>query len=504
MALSLDGQSEPRTHLRGRRLALARAAWVLVTLLTVVMFVISLPARYNQLANHSGDVRVGVILHASDPVQLGISPGVYAGYNVILEVLLALIFSAVAMAIFARKSNDWMALLTSLALLTFGTASIPTTIALVDAQPVWSIPQMAVNYLAWTSVGAFYFTFPDGRFVPRSAIWAFVGFAIVSVFWSFFRESPYYPERWPDIVQVSILPLLWLPPVISQIYKYRTVLGVAQRQQAKWVVFGIAVAVCGGLAVTFPGLIDPALSRPGPQRAFYELAYVPALYLFLAILPLSIGISILRYRLYDIDLIINKALVYVPLTAILAGAYAASIALFQKLFEAITGEKSDAAIVITTLMLTAIFTPIKNTLQAIVDRRFKEAPDPTRELKAFDKQVQSVIEVIDREQIARRMLEEAMSAFGATSGAVYLNQGGQLRMAHSSDGWDGNAQLVMPMNSDGEYLGLLQLGARRNGRKYAPEDREVLQQTVGRVAYAISLQGRTSTAEPAQGVRGKA
>jgi hypothetical protein len=501
MAVSLDGQSEPRTHLRGRWLALARAAWVLVILLTVLMFVISLPARYNQLANHSGDVIVGVMLHASDPAQLGMSPDAYASYYLTLEVLFALIFSAVAIAIFARKSDDWMALLTSMALLTFGTASIPTTTALVEAQSVWSIPQMLVKFIGWTSVGLLYFLFPDGRFVPRPMIWAFLLFAALSIPWSFLVQTPYYPERWPTIILVGALLLLWLPPIFSQIYKYRTVLGATQRQQAKWVVFGITVAVCGSLAVTLPGLIDPALSQPSPQRAFYELAYVPALYLCLAFLPISIGVSILRYRLYDIDPIINRALVYVPLTAILAGLYSASITFFQKLFLAVTGQASDAAIVLTTLAVASSFTPIKNWLQAKVDRRFKETRDTTTELKAFDKQVQSVIEVIDKEQITRRLLEEATLAFGATGGAVYLNQGGQLRMAHASDGWDGNAQLVIPMSSDSEYLGLLQLGARRNGREYGLEDREVLQQTVDRVACAIALQGRTLAAEPAPGVR---
>src|SRR5689334_25081161 len=83
LAVSLDGQNEPRTHLRGYQLALARAAWVLVMLLSVAIFVISLPARYAQLANHSGDVRVGIMVHASGPAELGLSPETYATYNLI-------------------------------------------------------------------------------------------------------------------------------------------------------------------------------------------------------------------------------------------------------------------------------------------------------------------------------------------------------------------------------------------------------------------------------------
>jgi hypothetical protein len=90
-------------------------------------------------------------------------------------------------------------------------------------------------------------------------------------------------------------------------------------------------------------------------------------------LPIAAAVAILRHRLYDIDLILNRALVYIPLTGILGGLYAAGVALFQRAFVAITGDKSDGAVVITTLVLAGMFTPIKNWLQSFVDKRFKPA-----------------------------------------------------------------------------------------------------------------------------------
>ena len=174
----------------------------------------------------------------------------------------------------------------------------------------------------------------------------------------------------------------------------------------------------------------------------------------------------LRYRLYDIDVIINRTLVYVPLTAIVAGLYSASIALLQKLFVAATGEKSDAAIVITTLLLTTTFTPIKNLLQSAVDKRFKETRDATKKLKSFDRQVRLVGDVLDTRQITRRRLDETTTAFNAKSGAVYLMQDGALQLVQASEGWEGNVgnvALTVPLESEGEQVGLLQLGARRDG-----------------------------------------
>jgi hypothetical protein len=104
--------------------------------------------------------------------------------------------------------------------------------------------------------------------------------------------------------------------------------------------------------------------------------------LAVTLVPISAGIAILRYRLYDIDVLINRTFVYGSLVAILAGLYAASIQLFKAIFVALTGDESDAAIVITTLILATTFTPIKNRLEEIAKRRFKEPEEAPAETKA--------------------------------------------------------------------------------------------------------------------------
>jgi hypothetical protein len=133
------------------------------------------------------------------------------------------------------------------------------------------------------------------------------------------------------------------------------------RQQLKWVAAAVAI---------FAGSLVASILLP-PIDTFA---------LTLPLLPLAVGIAILRYRLYDIDVLIRRAMVYVPLTAVLGGLYAASVALFQRLFVVVTGDRSDAAIVITTLILAALFTPARKALESAVDRRFKPAgPDEKAE-----------------------------------------------------------------------------------------------------------------------------
>jgi two-component system NarL family sensor kinase len=97
----------------------------------------------------------------------------------------------------------------------------------------------------------------------------------------------------------------------------------------------------------------------------------------LGLVPVAVVVAVLRYRLYEIDTLINRTLVYVPLVGIVAGLYAGLVALLQRIFTAATGNTSDAAAVISALALAAVFTPIRNAIQSTVDRRFKpNKPEP--------------------------------------------------------------------------------------------------------------------------------
>jgi len=139
-----------------------------------------------------------------------------------------------------------------------------------------------------------------------------------------------------------------------------------ERQQIKWFAFAGALLVAAFLVQAASDLV-PSLA--GASEVFAVLA--------VSAIPAAVGIAILRYRLYDIDLIINRTVVYVLLTAVLAGVYTASVALFQRMFVSMTGQGSDIAIVMTLFVLATVFTPVKNTLQARVDRRIKPAVHPS-------------------------------------------------------------------------------------------------------------------------------
>jgi hypothetical protein len=145
--------------------------------------------------------------------------------------------------------------------------------------------------------------------------------------------------------------------------------------------------------------------------------------------PLAIGVAVLRYRLYEIDTIINRAIVYGLLTAILAGGSAAVIGLTQTLFVGLLGPGSTVSIVITTLLVVSAFNPIKTRLQTIVDRRFKPAPDPAASVKAFVAEVRGSLSRPDRDRTFRRLLDLAVPELAAAAEVRWSGPDGVDRLA---------------------------------------------------------------------------
>jgi uncharacterized membrane protein YhdT len=154
-----------------------------------------------------------------------------------------------------------------------------------------------------------------------------------------------------------------------------------ERQQLKWFAYAaVASVIATTLAYLIPGVIDTPLwfERAGVAL---NVATIPAI-------PVAIGIAILRYRLYDIDLLINRTLVYGSLTATLVAIYFGGIVVLQRVFVALTGERSTLAVVASTLAIAALFNPLRRRVQGFVDRRFYRSKyDAAKTLEALSAKV---------------------------------------------------------------------------------------------------------------------
>jgi hypothetical protein len=165
------------------------------------------------------------------------------------------------------------------------------------------------------------------------------------------------------------------------------------------------------------------------------------------------------------------------------------MAISQKLFVGLTGQKSDAAIVLTGFILTVTFTPLKNGLQSFVDRQFKETPDPMKRLVAFDQQVQHVAEILDPLRLCRRLVETAILAYQARGGAIYLCRYGQMQLIYASEGWQDEMRgIQLPIkDGEGEPIGLLALGGQEDGTVYNARERRALRRTIAQVGHVLRL-----------------
>jgi hypothetical protein len=216
------------------------------------------------------------------------------------------------------------------------------------------------------------------------------------------------------------------------------------------------------------------------------LRFNPALFLPpLVVFPLSVAIAIFRYRLLEVDTFVNRTVFYGIMTAILAGVASGTITLCQKIFVAVTGEKSDMALVIATLVLVAAFEPIKSRMRSLVDSRLREAPDNTRDLRAFGHDVHRFLEMSDPKLVTHRLLEESASGLRAQSGSVSLHVDGRVENTHTIGRWQGDAWLSVPLESEGERYGLLLLGPRVTGESYTRQEGEIVSQVANEVAGAV-------------------
>ena len=196
-------------------------------------------------------------------------------------------------------------------------------------------------------------------------------------------------EGHPIVVQamlgtVALLPVCSLASAVSLVWRYRHS-GGEVRQQIKWVAFAasfVGVAYAGTLV---SGLLLTPETLTTEQEAPLWLALLQdAVLISYAGVPIAVGFAVLRYRLYDIDVLINRTLVYGSLTVMLVALYVGGVVGLQAVLRVLSGQESTLAIVASTLAIAALFNPLRRRVQTFVDRRFYRSKyDARKTLEAF-------------------------------------------------------------------------------------------------------------------------
>jgi hypothetical protein len=393
------------THLHGRWLVLARTACLLAALLAIGLFIVGLFARADQFSDLSTfGLPVGWTADSlrAAQAQLHLPVGFYRVYRVTLDLVNGWCFFLVAALIFWRQSTERMALFVTFFLFTFGAIWTLPSDWLVVKYPEWSWLLRVLEQFSWLCFFAFFFLFPDGHFVPRRMRWLTLGLT-----GAFLLSSLLVPL--PQVFNIPVF-LATLGTICSaQLYRYLRVADAVQRQQIKWVVFGFGSSLSLILLFVLVEAIFPGLVRPDGTGLFYELMIDFLGTMLFVPIPLSIGLAILRYRLWDIDIIIQRTLVYGTLTAMVTLVYIGLIFALQLLLRGLISQTNDVALVVSTLVVAALFQPLRRRIQQVIDRRFyRRKYDAAKTLEAFSATLRNEVDLQQLSEQLVAVVEETM------------------------------------------------------------------------------------------------
>jgi hypothetical protein len=389
--MGTDLQRKGDTRLHGHWLILARMLWIAIFVLTLVVFCGSLI-----VGNYSPLITIPLVANTS-------------------------VWFAVSLVLFWRKSSDRAILLLSLLLVLTPLFFIPRLPGALWNYGAWWVPIDFLALLAGTTL-IFWYTFPDGRFVPGFTRWLALGWIAISLLpipilgvfqpWNWWL-SPLYA-----LVRITFYGSL----ALALLYRYRWMSTPVQREQIKWVVFASTIFIIEVIVVELAVFVVPsyfpALSLLTQLYQHVKL-FTPLLYV---LIPLSIGIALLRYRLWDIDIIINRTLVYGTLTALLALLYFGLVISLESLVHLFTGQvsQSPVIIVISTLAIAALFHPLRRRLQALIDRRFyRRKYDAARIVESFSATLRNEV---DLNQLSEHLLNVVQETMQPAHLSLWLRQ----------------------------------------------------------------------------------
>jgi hypothetical protein len=415
-------------HLHGRWRRLARGLWITVVACTLGISLASLPVYLAQLQTPCAGSACSYQQLTPEQVGalavLGLSLGQYAAYTVVIALINVVVCLAVSAVIALRRPDDRMAFIVALMLVTLGPLTMAESVA--TSPSPWGAPNYYQSNLCVALLLLVFSLFPTGRFVPRWMRWPMVvlilGAALpriwIDLLIAMGARFSFFPVTLSTLkigavdlgfvvflVEVALL-------VVVQLYRYRRVSSPLQQQQTKWVVVGFAALIACWVVAIAPYLIFPALAEPG---SLYLPAFTVLQGVQLLVIPLAFGVAMLRYRLWDIDTLVNRALVYGTLTATLTTVFVGLVIGLQALLSGLLGgiglisQDSGAAIVLSTLVIVILIGPLRRRLQALIDRRFyRRKYDVAKIVEAFAATLRHEVDLDALRERALEVVEETM------------------------------------------------------------------------------------------------
>ena len=331
-------------------------------------------------------------------VSAGLPPSIYAGLFVGLNLAAVAAFIVIAGGVLWRRSDDALVVVNACWFVAFPvTVSLRVMEVAAADRALDPLAGAPIVLLGWPFLLVFFYLFPDGLFVPR---WGLApGLLLLAL-------EVATTRAWPPLAAPLVWTVFLALGLVAQWRRHQRVPNPADRRQSQGVVVGLAVIALLALAWTVPGVAEPAHFQPG---SLYLAGAALLTMGGLLLIPLMIGASVIRHRLFQIDVIINRALVYITLTVILVLVYLLSVVLLQRAFRALTGQEHDLAIIVSTLAIAALFQPLRARLQDFIDRRFyRRKYDASLTLAAFSARLRDDVDLAALSQELAAVVRETM------------------------------------------------------------------------------------------------
>jgi hypothetical protein len=445
--------------------------------------------------------------------HFGLTKTFHILYFVGLESILAIAFAVTGLIVAWHRPATPMTFLTSFSLILYGVTIPPPMHALVVNLPSLPLPLRFIRAIGLGSFVIFFYLFPNGKFTPRWTKSLAIMVAAWSLVWPFY--NPLNPYHWSGLLPFIFLTTLLGTGVVAQFYRYFRVSDPQQKQQTKWVVFGLTASVLGDLITHAPW----HLFHLQHGADWYMLVLHHPLYIVCQLLvPLSIAFSIMHYGLWEIDFILNRTLIYGLLTAILSTILAITQKTLEKVFVEFMG--SGAVILAgggAGLITIMLLNPIYNRTEKIIGLYFNtKAVDYSEDFIEFLPDVRNVISF---SELVQSLVERTVNLTQTEHGVVLLkdcNQGLRLVTNHNLNpetlkSWHLDEDylehlqrsevvehlfdpifsilipLSLPRKTKPELLGVLALGQRTNGRGYSLEEKFALKKLGQEAGLAIYI-----------------
>ncbi len=410
----------------------------------------------------------------------GASPATYTWFHDLRILLFAVISIITGIMIYLRKPSEWITVYFSLVLVAMGVLiSLELQSPPADLPPIYSL---LINS-AFTAFFFSFYIFPDGRFVPGWTRWLIPGWVVTIVSVSLFSGTGLDLNSWPPLISVPIYLVLLGSSPAAQVYRFRKASNTDQRQQIKLVVYGLTIFVTSFLGFWIPLMFASELQISGLTAVIYDLFGGTLLIIAFAVVPLSIGAALLRYRLWDIDPIINRTLVYIVLTAMTIAIYVLLVGLLSTIFQM---RSHPVFAFLATGVVAVIFQPLRQRLQRVVNQfMYGERDNPYTVIARLGQRLGATL---TPDAVLPTIVETVKDALKLPYCAIALQQESGM-VVIASDGVLSGNPVRLPLVYQNQVIGELVLATRSPGEEFNPADWRLLVDLAGQAGIAAHSVG---------------